>query len=697
MNGTVLIVIIIVIIALLYCTNALKYRNSRTEYFQKLNSTSTNQLCPSCNNINVTCKDGSGQTFYNDSRCLNPSTDPLMGLGCIGTTGCRYCGFGAFSSVKCPTNQQPTASKQVKCPAGLNKLCSTGSPYQCLGGIAVNGCAANSSYWDNTNACTSYCNVNTGVAPTTPPKPPITPPSSPPQTQNFKVNMVNECPVTVLAAALGPTKIQPANNDSWVLGPGQSLSLDIPKEWESTAGNTTVNGPRFWARTGCNYDTTKDMASCEGGDCGNKYDCSNAGLAGSPPGTWGEFCFNCGDGMTYYDVSLVDGAHMSMDIKPINPANATHPGNPSDPFWCKTGLCNQGQDLRDPNICPPEFRLENTDLKSHNPSMPQTTTACFSNCGKWAYLKGMAGPDVKCDVNKPEPIPENEIMCQNWRKYCCQSPSSGKPCKTDGDCQFSEACWNGSCQCRPFYRKECDPNICTHGYCQCDDTTSGNSGTTYPMLKSMNLNKASPYPMSKSTNLNKTIYPMAKSIGSNKPTIRYPTSKSIGLNKTISYPLPKSTYPPKSGNIGAVSCDPSKCPQGFDTEPKPIIGCTLEEGCIGDDTFHSVCPQSYSWPNNAQTYNCNAKEYTVTFCPGGTPIKMSESTSGIPDCSILKDNPQYGYDQAQQDCSISVQNGKPYACARKTADGLWACGIESGASCYNLGTLCKFDTSSSNN
>lgn len=423
---------------------------------------------------------------------------------------------------------------------------------------------------------------------------------------NYKINLVNQCPVTVLAAALGPTPIQPENGKSWVLKPGEQLSLNIPKEWESTQGNSTVNGPRFWARTGCSYDIGQDKASCEAGDCGNRYDCSAANEGGSPPGSWAEFCFNCGDGLTYYDISLVDGAHMSMDIKPVNPSVQA-----DNPFWCKSGLCQSGRDLRDPSICPPEFRLLNTQLANYDPNRPETTVACFSNCGKWAYLRGKLGDvcdkqdlDYKRLDHKPLD-PETRNICDNWKKYCCISPSSGQQCKSDADCQFSEACWNGKCECRAFYKKQCDPNVCTHPYCDCES-----------------------------------------------------------------------------------NCHPSMCPQGFSTQPKPQL-CTSEQGCVGDDTFHQVCPQAYTWPNDPQTYSCDAKEYTIIFCPGGTPIEMSDSTSGIPSCRSF-DQQGYNYQQARQDCSIPIQKGHRLACAKK--NGPWPCLTDPNTSCYGTGALCEFDS-----
>ena len=523
-----IIIIIIVSILLLYCYAGTSYESM------------TQTSCSTCPISGITCKDTSNQTFYNDPGCLNPDSDPFQGLGCIGTTGCRYCGFGSYSKIKCP------------------------------------------------------------ISPPSPPSPPSpSPPTpSPPRSGKYKVNLVNQCPVDVLTAALGPTVVNPLENKSWVLKPGENLSIEIPNEWENTAGNSTVNGPRFWARTGCAYDINSDRASCEAGDCGGKYNCSAANMGGSPPGSWAEFCFNCGRGLTYYDVSLVDGSHMSMDIKPSNP------GIGSDPFWCKTNLCNNRQDLRDPSICPADFQLINTQLKNHNPNTDESITACFSNCGKWAYEKGLLGNE-RCDPNNPNSDPRIENICKNWRKYCCQSPSSGKTCSSDSDCQFGEACWNGKCQCRPYYKKQCDPNVCTHPYCECH----------------------------------------------------------------------------------AGNCDPSVCPQGFATQPQAQI-CTAAEGCVGDDVFHQVCPQAYTWPNDPQTYNCDSKEYTVTFCPGGTPIKMADSIAEIPNCSTLN-QAEYGYEKALLDCGVSIKKGDVYACARKT--GNWACGIGTDASCYNLGVLCKFD------
>jgi hypothetical protein len=527
--------------------------------------------CSSCPELNTTCRDAGGQTFFNDPSCFDTPNDSqgLGGLGCMGTTGCRYCCFGPFSQVQCP-----------------------------------GGCS------------------NPGSPPSNPPpsNPPSQPLPPPPPKGPFKVTLKNECPVTVLAAALGPSKVRPVDasgkETSWVLEPQKELYIDIPPEWTDTAGKPVI-GPRFWARTGCNYtidenDTSgRGRASCEGGDCGNKYDCSDAGLGGIVPGSWAEFCFQCGNGLTYYDVSLVDGSHMSMDIEPINPSQYTHP---YDHFWCKKNLCNQQQDIRD--TCPPDFRLMSSELPHHNPETPDTVTACFSNCAKWAYLRGRLGGGYTCaEADDGKIDAKTREVCQNWRKYCCQSISSNQNCGDDSDCHDGEACWNGRCQCRAYYKNPpCPDDVCTHPYCE--------------------------------------ITPKLKESFTN-----------------------------------------SQCPQGASTQPK-ATNCNRDASCIGDDTLHQVCPQAYTWPNDPQTYDCDATNYKITFCPGGLAANskpLADSHKGFPDCSMFDTNvykDTYNYQQALQNCSGNLELGNNFACARK-APNSWACGVTDG-SCYGLGVPCIF-------
>jgi len=371
---------------------------------------------------------------------------------------------------------------------------------------------------------------------------------------------MNNCPETLLFGASGPSEVSPSNGN-WNVNPGGSISISIPLTWLHTQDHhhrSTV-GPRFWARTGCKYDVNAKKAQCETGDCGNYFDCSKAKLAGKAPTSLAEFCFECGDSYTYYDVSLVDGYSVGIDIVPGEPYNDKRPGDPTNPFWCPTSnLCNHGTDMR--SECSSNFTLYNSDLSSYNPADPVSKIACFSNCGKYEYP---FAPSGSCS--------DSDFQCRNWRRYCCQATTYGHTCHSDLDCTDGGACWNGTCQCKAYYRQPpCSHDICTN-------------------------------------------------------------------------------------------------PQG---QPFPGV-CT---DCLGDDVMHQTCPRAYTWPNDPQTYSCNAVSYTITFCPGGTTEKLTPAST-IPMCSSLPAD-QFDWAKAQQNCAQS--HGK-YMCAvrKNVGQNIWACNVDS--------------------
>lgn len=299
-----------------------------------------------------------------------------------------------------------------------------------------------------------YLGRRGGVTPWAPVNP--APPAGPGE---LTVELVNGTSEGLLAGADGPTPVLPAEG-RWHFGPGETLTIHIPNAWKHTQGNAHVNGPRFWVRTGCAYDVATDKAQCETGDCGGHYDCSRAGLAGVAPASLAEFCFECGGGLDYYDVSLVDGYNLSVDIEPLPPHPATQPGDPGSPFWCRGGqaggspLCRAGADLR--AACPGAFALRRSQLAQYVPGTPDAVIACFSNCGRYEYP---TAPAADCGGAGGVADPK----CPAWRKYCCQSAKYGHPCGTDADCDFGGACWNGVCSCRAYYRDmSCPPSVCTN-------------------------------------------------------------------------------------------------------------------------------------------------------------------------------------------------------------------------------------------
>lgn len=187
-----------------------------------------------------------------------------------------------------------------------------------------------------------------------------------------------------------------------------------------------------------NWYIKHQKAQCLSGNCGDSYDCSYNNFAGKAPASLSEFCFDCGLGFHYYDVSLVDGYNLSIDIVPVG-GSATNPLNPDDRFWGQTGLCINNVDLRSrPNG---KFSLNASTLPESIPPSDYTV-GVFSNCGFYAYPNAPAGD---CDPNTDE-------KCKYWRTYCCQSSNYGKPCTNDGECDDGGACWNGQCQCRAYYK-----------------------------------------------------------------------------------------------------------------------------------------------------------------------------------------------------------------------------------------------------
>lgn len=110
----------------------------------------------------------------------------------------------------------------------------------------------------------------------------------------------NNCPFEVWPGLLGnPGKSIPMSG-------GFKLNL-----WE-TKSFTVENGwaGRIWPRRGCNAN-----GHCLSGDCGNKIQCNGAG--GIPPVSLAEFTFDGYGGQDYYDVSLVDGYNLPIQIRPI--------------------------------------------------------------------------------------------------------------------------------------------------------------------------------------------------------------------------------------------------------------------------------------------------------------------------------------------------------------------------------------------
>lgn len=127
-------------------------------------------------------------------------------------------------------------------------------------------------------------------------------------------------------------------NGGFELKPGASRTVELPADWSG----------RFWGRAACTFDGAGN-GSCASGDCGGKLECGGNG--GKPPATLVEMTFAGFGGKDFYDVSLVDGFNLPMEITPR--AGTFTVTDPSDPYDCGGPACSGDAN---PN-CPPELQV----------------------------------------------------------------------------------------------------------------------------------------------------------------------------------------------------------------------------------------------------------------------------------------------------------------------------------------------------
>ena len=309
---------------------------------------------------------------------------------------------------------------------------------------------------------------------------------------HYVVQLVNESDKTLLAAANSahvvdktPKAVLPREG-TWIIGPKQVLTIDIPPEWESTIPKGSV-GPVFWARTGCRYDIDHDFAQCETGDCGGVYDCSKAGRTPPGPKSLAEWTFKDPNNNSAPDISVVDGVNLNMDIEPVGPHSDTPVGPVDQAFWLGSAnlpLTKCGQDLR--GVCPAQFQLRREQLTFfiQGSEGAENVVGCFSNCGQYKFqgqLTGGCPMGFRCageppfDCN-PDISTEAGRVCYYWLPFCAAVPKDdpnhiyGRTCTSDTDCPQHGVCWNNgnpTAVCAPSaFNKtpDCPPDVCTNQY-----------------------------------------------------------------------------------------------------------------------------------------------------------------------------------------------------------------------------------------
>ena len=136
--------------------------------------------------------------------------------------------------------------------------------------------------------------------------------------------MVNKCPYTIWPAIQTTSSgNEVLANGGFQLASGQTQQItNVPAPWSG----------RLWARSGCTFDSN-GAGTCTTGDCQKGLQCNGNGY--TTPITLAEFTLQSSFmGLTFYDVSAVDGFNVPLSITPTTGANS----NPND-YTCGSPSC----------------------------------------------------------------------------------------------------------------------------------------------------------------------------------------------------------------------------------------------------------------------------------------------------------------------------------------------------------------------
>ena len=470
------------------------------------------------------------------------------------------------------------------------------------------------------------------------------------------------------------------------------LTIDVPTEWERTQcpdgkhSCPAIVGPRFWGRTGCRYDVATQRAQCETGSCADHYDCSSTTIEDGGFTTISEWTFyqkssNPDIFVDNFDISLVDGSNLNMELEPIDiPSLGDQEGicvagplkgqmkcsplAPTDQHWVMYNypLTVHAADLRSNNAAKNQnctdgngntFVLKRSDIDktngyfgyviedaNGNPVMPpgDNPLACLSNCGKYEFG---GAPLPGCNYTSGN----GAQKCYGWLTYCAgEGNVYGASCKTDADCvtpnnpNLHMSCWYN------------DPSMQTKGTC----SLRGFYQTPTQACPVDFYNFYEPPPGSPASSVACTF-----TYGSINPLDTSPATQ-------IDY----SDQPP---------ADPCSVVIGSDGQPVP---------CVGDDVIHQVFHGAYTWPNDPQTYDADSSLYRVVIAPGGSSVPITPAQPAIPMCSALPSN--YNYPQNANNCAIAVLNEGADLNIAKDKGAPWSCATGSQAANTNTGVLCRW-------
>ncbi|CRG89361.1 Pathogenesis-related protein 5 [Talaromyces islandicus] len=143
---------------------------------------------------------------------------------------------------------------------------------------------------------------------------------------NRPMRITNLCPSDIYPAIQTQAGTGPPSG-GYYARPGNTTTFDVSADWQG----------RIWGRTNCSFNANglslnASGPACLTGDCGGLLDCKGTGQ----PASLAEFTLSTNMGLSFYDISLVDGYNLPIgiislhsestnaDLKSI-PSNTTNP------------------------------------------------------------------------------------------------------------------------------------------------------------------------------------------------------------------------------------------------------------------------------------------------------------------------------------------------------------------------------------
>jgi len=392
----------------------------------------------------------------------------------------------------------------------------------------------------------------------------------------------------------------PANKYRLAQGETATFCLPQPANVGSQVAPVWWSGGVF-ARTGCKDPDGTDCATANCGASANGPCPPEKG--GDKPLTLAEFTLQSHD-KDFYDVTIIDGINLAVEMKPIPPTQPTVPPGADASYWCQAagsakaagnlGACSWDFAPLVPDPANPDVTTDRTSLLLHN----------GSPCSSTAEVTGCVGTKGNVD----------EIG-----KSYCTAPSGGAclySCETDADCAAS---WGGAMKCKEVAYNDSE----NRKFCQCDEAAdcAGSKQGSYcgtqfiPGVKTQYMQLCG-----------------AKSRGWWTANVfcSDPKTKYGPLDCAASLPNGQSGDTTLSELFGCTGANATSCYNESQTAGDNCCGCATKEGTALARFWPAAASLACANGHNNASWNDHAQPWLVFLkkaCPTAYTYAYDDSTS----------------------------------------------------------------------